>query len=71
MKEIRSAILILGTLSDMELQESTKERVLSIIVDTKKKYGEEAAEKVADRLIQMVEASRTEAELMQKLDQMT
>ena len=70
MKGIRSAILILGTLSNMELQESTKERVLSIIVDTKKKYGEEAAEKVADRLIQMVEASRTEAELLQKLDQM-
>ena len=70
MKEIRSAILVLGTLSNMELQESTKERVLSIIVDTKKKYGEEAAEKVADRLIQMVEASRTEAELLQKLDQM-
>ena len=70
MKGIRSAILILGSLSNMELQESTKERVLSIIVDTKKKYGEEAAEQVADRLIQMVEASRTEAELLQKLDQM-
>ena len=71
MKKIRSAILILGALSDMELQESTKERVLSIIVDTKKKYGEEVAEKVADRLIQMVEVSKTEAELLQKLNQMT
>ena len=71
MKEGRSAILIIDSLSNMELQESTVNRVLSIILDTKKKYGEEAAEQIASKLMKLVEASNTEAELLQKLNKMT
>ena len=71
MEEGRSAILIIRSLSNMELQESTVKGVLSIILDTKKKYGEEAAEQIAAELMEIVEASKTEAELLQKLKQMT
>lgn len=70
MKEGRSAILIIRSLSNMELQESTIKRVLSIIVDTKKKYGEETAEQKATELMKLVETSKTEKELLSKLDQM-
>ena len=70
MKEGRSAILIIRTLSNMDLQESTVKRVLSIILDTKKKYGEEASEQKATELMKIVEASRTEEELLNKLNQM-
>ena len=69
MKEGRSAILIIRSLSNMDLQESTVERVLSIILDTKKKYGEETAEQKATELMELVESSETEAELLQKLNQ--
>lgn len=68
MKEGRSAILIIRSLSNMELQESTVKRVLSIILDTKKKYGEEAAEQKATELMEIVESSKTEQELLQKLN---
>ena len=70
MKEGRSAILIIRSLDNMELQESTVKRVLSIILDTKKKYGEEASEQKATELMEMVDSSKTEAELLQKLDKM-
>ena len=70
MKEGRSAILIIRSLSNMELQESTVKRVLSIILDTKKKYGEEAAEQKATELMEIVESSKTEQELLQKINQM-
>lgn len=69
MKEGRSAILIIRSLDNMDLQKSTVERVLSIILDTKKRYGEEAAEQIATELIEIVESSETEDGLLKKLNQ--
>ena len=71
MKEGRSAILIMRSLSNIELHRSTVERVLSIILDTKKKYGVEAAERKATELMEIVDSSETEAGLLTKLNQMT
>ena len=68
MEEGRSVILIIRSLNNMDLQESTVKRVLSIILDTKKKSGEEAAEEVASKLIEIVESSETEEELLKELD---
>ena len=70
MKEGRSIILIIRSLNKMELQESTVKRVLSIITDTNKKYGTEAAEQKATELMEIVESSKTEQELLNKLNQM-
>ena len=70
MKEGRSAILIIRSLGNMELQESTVERVLSIILNTKKNYGEKAAEQKATELMTIVESSITEQKLLNKLNQM-
>ena len=70
MKEGRSAILIMRSLSNMDLHKSTVERVLSIILDTKKKHGEEAAEQKATELMELVDSSKTESELLSKLNQM-
>lgn len=69
MKEGRSAILIIRSLDKMELQQSTIERVLSIILDAKEKHGEEIAEQTATELIELVKESKTEEELLQKLHQ--
>ena len=71
MKEGRSRILIIRSLDKKDLQESTVKRVLSIITDTHKKYGEVAAETIATQLIDIVESSETEDELLKKLNQMT
>lgn len=68
MEKGRSAILIIRSLNNMDLKESTVKRVLSIITNTHKKCGEEAAEEVASKLIDVVESSETEEELLQKLD---
>ena len=70
MKEGRSAILIIRSLSNMELQESTVKSVLSIILNTKKKYGEEAAEQKATELMEIVDSAKTEQELLEKLKEM-
>ena len=70
MKEGRSAILIIRSLSNMELQESTVKRVLSIILNTKKKYGEEAAEQKATELMEIVDSAKTEQELLEKIKEM-
>ena len=70
MKEGRSAILIIRSLKRLHVQDTTAERVLSIILDTRKKLGEEAAEQKATELMEMVDSSKTEAELLQKLDKM-
>ena len=70
MKEGRSRILIIRSLSKKDLQESTVKRVLSIISTTTKKYGEEASEKKATELMELVESSKTEEELLNKLNQM-
>ncbi len=66
----RSQILILDSLSKKDLQESTVNRVLRIILDTAKRYGEESAEEMATKLMEIVESSETEAEILQKLNQM-
>ena len=68
MEEGRSVILIIRSLNNMDLHESTVKRVLSIISNTHQKCGEEAAEETAWKLIDMVESSETEEELLQKLD---
>ena len=69
MKEGRSSILIIRSLDNKNLQESTVNRVLSIILDTKKQYGEEAAERIATQLIEIVDSSETEEALLQVLNQ--
>ena len=69
MKEGRSAILIIRSLSNMDLQESTVKKVLSIILETKNKYGEEASEYIASKLKEIIETSKTEEELLQQLNQ--
>ena len=70
MKEGRSRILIIRTLKRKGLQESTREKVYSFITITHKMYGEEAAEDLATKLIEIVEASETEAGLLETLNQM-
>ena len=69
MKDGRAVILIIRSLSNMDLRQSTVERVLSIILDTKKKHGEDAAEQIATELIEMVESSETDEELVRKLNE--
>lgn len=68
-KEGRSLILICRSLSNMELQESTVQRVLSIIIAEGRKHGDEIAEEVATELMEMVDSSQTEEELLMKIDQ--
>ena len=70
MKEGRSRILIIRSLDTKDLQQSTVERVLSIIMNTHKKHGEEAAEQKATELMKIVDSIQTEAELLNKLNQM-
>lgn len=70
MTEARSRIRIIRTLKKKDLQESTVKKVLSIITDTHKRYGEEAAEQKATELIEILESSKTEEELLKKLNQM-
>ena len=70
MKEGRSAILIIRSLSNMDLQESTVQKVLSIILNTKKTQGDDAAEEMATRLIEIVDPCETEEELLDKLHQL-
>ena len=69
-KEGRSAILIIRSLSNMDLQESTVKKVLSIILNTKKTQGDDAAEEMATRLIEIVDSCETEEELLDKLHQL-
>ena len=70
MKEGRSVILIIRSLGRKDLQESTVKRVLSIILDTDKRFGKEAAEEIATELMEMVDSSETEEELLEKLHRM-
>lgn len=69
-KEGRSAILIIRSLDKMDLQESTVKRVLTIILEAKGKYGEEIAEQMATELMELVEESETEEELLSRLNQL-
>ena len=54
----------------MDLQESTVKKVLSIILNTKKTQGDDAAEEMATRLIEIVDSCETEEELLDKLHQL-
>jgi hypothetical protein len=67
MKEGRSIILILRSLGRLDLLESTEKKVFSIILNTKKTQGDEAAEEIATRLMELVDSSETEEELLEKL----
>ena len=63
-------ILVIRSLSNKDLQESTVNRVLSIILDTKQKYGAEASEQKVEELMHIVDSINTDQELAKKLDQM-
>ena len=68
MKEGRSQILILRTLSKRDLQRSTHEKVLNHLVNIK---DFEKAEKQAEELIKIIEDERnTEADILLKLEKM-
>ena len=67
MKEGRSIILIMRSLRRLELLESTRKKVQSIIINTKKTQGDEAAEEIATRLMELVDSCETEEELLEKL----
>ena len=74
MKEGRSRILIIRSLTNFEkrtvVQESTIKKVLALILDAHAMSGEEAAEQMATDLMDMVDSSQTEQELLNKLAQM-
>ena len=74
MKKGRSRILIIRSLTNFkkrtDLQEITIKKVLAMMLDAHAMSGEEAAEQLATDLMEMVDSSRTEQELLNKLDQM-
>ena len=74
MKEGRSSVLIIRSLSNFEkrtdVQEITIKKVLTMILDARAMSGEEAAEQMATDLMELVDSSQTEQELLNKLDQM-
>ena len=74
MKEGRSSVLIIRSLSNFEkrtdVQEITIKKVLAMILDAHAMSGEEAAEQMATDLMELVDSSQTEQELLNKLDQM-
>lgn len=47
-----------------------RKKVFSIILNTKKTQGDEAAEEIATRLIEIVDSCETEEELLDKLHQL-
>ena len=67
-KEGRSAILIIRSLNQKDLKESTVKKVLSIIIETKRKYGFQASEQMASVLIPIVDASEDDEELLSNID---
>ena len=75
MKEGRSRILIIRSLTNFEkrtdVQEITIKKVLTMILDAHAMSGEEAAEQMATDLMEAVDSSQTEQELLNKLAQMT
>ena len=75
MKEGRARILIIRSLTNFEkrtdVQEITIKKVLTMILDAHAMSGEEAAEQMATDLMEMVDSSQTEQELLNKLAQMT
>ena len=74
MKEGRARILIIRSLTNFEkrtiVQESTIKKVLALILDAHAMSGEEAAEQMATDLMEAVDSSQTEQELLNKLAQM-
>ena len=75
MKEGRARILIIRSLTNFEkrtdVQEITIKKVLAMILDAHAMSGEEAAEQMATDLMEAVDSSQTEQELLNKLAQMT
>ena len=75
MKEGRARVLIIRSLSNLEkrtdVQEITIKKVFAMILDAHAMSGEEAAEQMATDLMEMVDSSQTEQELLNKLKQMT
>ena len=68
MKEGRSQILILRTLSKRDLQRSTHEKVLNHLVNIK---NFEKAERRAEELIEIIEDEKnTEADILSALEKM-
>ncbi len=67
-KEGRSAILIIRSLNKKNLKESTVQKVLSIILEAKKKFGFQASEQMATILIPIVDASENDEELLYNID---
>ena len=74
MKEGRARILIIRSLTNLEkrtdVQERTVKKVLSMILDAKHMYGDDGAEQLATDLMEMVDSSQTEQDLLNKLSQM-
>ena len=74
MKEGRARILIIRSLTNFEkrtdVQEITIKKVLAMILDAHAMSGEEAAERMATDLMEAVDSSQTEQELLNKLAQM-
>ena len=62
MEEGRSVILIIRSLNNMDLHESTVKRVLSIISNTHQKCGEEAAEETVEEVAEEAVEEATDAE---------
>ena len=67
-KEGRSAILIIRSLDKKNLKESTVQKVLSIILEAKKKFGIQASEQMATVLIPVVDASENDEELLYNIE---
>ncbi len=67
-KEGRSAILIIRSLDRKNLKESTVQKVLSIILEAKKRFGVQASEQMATVLIPIVDASEDDEELLYNID---
>ena len=71
-KDGRAVVLIIRSLTRFQertaVQERTVKKVLSMILDAKAMSGEEGAEQMATDLMEMVDSSQTEQELLNKLD---
>ena len=66
-KEGRSAILIIRSLKRKQLKECTVQKILSIILETRKNFGMQASEQMATVLIPIVDASENDEELLENI----
>ena len=71
MKEGRAIILILRSIKNKRLQESTDERIFQHLLSIGKKYGEEAAEKRAEELMKIIDDPKnSEEDILKALEAM-